>query len=450
MSFDYLAEQFATLAWGPWLVIFLVGSGIFFLIFSGLRPFRYLPHAFALLTGKYSKASDVGDVSHFKALTAALSGTIGLGNIAGVAVAIQLGGPGAIFWMWLTAIVGIATKFFTCTLSVMYRDVNPDGTTNAGPMYVIKNALPNYMLPLAYFFAIFGIIGCLPGFQSNQLVQISKDLYFPGVENFELIAGIFLAIITAIVVVGGLKRIANVASYLVPFMGCIYFGAVLICIALNIEDFLPSLSLIISDAFTGSAVASGSIMGVIIVGVRRGAFSNEAGIGTESLVHGSAKASHPVKQGFVAMTGPIFDTLIMCTATAVLILISGVWLNSDAQGVTLTAEAFNNILGPVGSFVVFLCVLCFGISTIFTYSYYGSSCAKFLFGEKGSQIYTYIFILMIVIFAVISLDTALNIIDGAFAMMAIPTLVSTLWLAPKVMSSAKEYFNSLSETAKRT
>ena len=209
MSFDYLAEQFATLAWGPWLVIFLVGSGIFFLIFSRLRPFRYLPHAFALLTGKYSKASDVGDVSHFKALTAALSGTIGLGNIAGVAVAIQLGGPGAIFWMWLTAIVGIATKFFTCTLSVMYRDVNPDGTTNAGPMYVIKNALPNYMLPLAYFFAIFGIIGCLPGFQSNQLVQISKDLYFPGVENFELIAGIFLAIITAIVVVGGLKRIAN-------------------------------------------------------------------------------------------------------------------------------------------------------------------------------------------------------------------------------------------------
>ena len=226
MSFDYLAEQFATLAWGPWLVIFLVGSGIFFLIFSGLRPFRYLPHAFALLTGKYSKESDVGDVSHFKALTAALSGTIGLGNIAGVAVAIQLGGPGAIFWMWLTAIVGIATKFFTCTLSVMYRDVNPDGTTNAGPMYVIKNALPNYMLPLAYFFAFFGIIGCLPGFQSNQLVQISKDLYFPSVENFELIAGIFLAIITAIVVVGGLKRIANVASYLVPFMGCIYFGAV--------------------------------------------------------------------------------------------------------------------------------------------------------------------------------------------------------------------------------
>ena len=160
--------------------------------------------------------------------------------------------------------------------------------------------------------------------------------------------------------------------------------------------------------------------------------------------------SHSVKQGLVAMTGPIFDTLIMCTATAVLILISGVWQNSDAQGVTLTAEAFNNILGPVGSFVVFLCVLCFGISTIFTYSYYGSSCAKFLFGEKGSQIYTYIFILMIVIFAVISLDTALNIIDGAFAMMAIPTLVSTLWLAPKVMSSAKEYFNSLNETAKRT
>ena len=193
-----------------WNVPILVGSGIFFLIYSRLTPFRYLVHAFELLLGKYSNRDDVGEVTHFQALTTALSGTIGLGNIAGVAIAIQLAGPGAIFWMWLTAVVGIATKFFTCTLSVMYRDVSADGTVRGGPMYVIKNALPASMMPLAYFFAAAGLIGALPGFQSNQLVQIVGDLTIFQFEGFNLIAGIILAIVTGTIILGGLIRIAKV------------------------------------------------------------------------------------------------------------------------------------------------------------------------------------------------------------------------------------------------
>ena len=435
-------NDLAVFVW-TWNVPILVGSGIFFLIYSKLTPFKYIIHAFNLIRGKYSSKEDIGQVTHFQALTTALSGTIGLGNIAGVAIAIKLAGPGAIFWMWLTAIVGIATKFFTCTLSVMYRDVDEYGNVNGGPMYVIKNALPASMLPLAYFFAAAGLIGALPGFQSNQLVQIIGDLPMFQFENFNLIAGVVLAIITGVIILGGLIRIAKVSEWLVPLMSVLYFGSTLVALVLNFEDVIPAFKIIIQDAFTGSAVAGGSIIAVIIMGVRRGAHSNEAGIGTETLVHGSAKTSDPVKQGLVAMLGPIFDTLIMCTSTALLIIISGVWLNSDANGVTLTAEAFSMLLGPIGYAVLFICVISFGASTIFTYSYYGSACSRFLFGEKGVRAYQWIIIFFVIVFAVIPVEAAINIIDISFALMAIPTLISSVWLAPKVIERAKAYFAAL-------
>ena len=436
---NFYAEQFATAAWGPWLIFLLIGSGIFFLIYSRFEIFRYLSHAFEILFSR-EKNNEEGEVSPFQALTASLSGTIGLGNIAGVALAISIAGPGSIFWMWVTAIIGIATKFFTCTLSVMFREKSNEGEILGGPMYVIKNGLPKNMLPLAYFFAFAGMIGCLPAFQSNQLIQITGDLGFSNIENFNIYGGLSLASITALVVLGGLKRIAEVASYLVPFMGSIYFGAMLIAIVLNINLVIPAFSLIITDAFSGTAIAGGTFFGVLIYGVRRGAFSNEAGMGTESLVHGVAKVSNPVKQGLVAMTGPIFDTLIICTATALMILISGVWENSASQGVTLTAEAFSSLLGSFGGFVLFACVICFGLSTIFTYSYYGASCSRFLFGKLGMRFYIYLYIISIFVYSIVPIDIAINIADGAFAMMAIPTLVSALWLAPKVMQASKNYF----------
>jgi AGCS family alanine or glycine:cation symporter len=439
---DAFIAVFAELIW-TWNVPILVGSGVFFLIYSKLTPFKYLKHAFELITGKHSTEDDVGEITHFQALTTALSGTIGLGNIAGVAIAIQLAGPGTIFWMWLTAIVGIATKFFTCTLSVMYRDVSDDGTVRGGPMYVIKNGLPSSMMPLAYFFAAAGLIGALPGFQSNQLVQIMSDLKMFQFDHFNLIAGVVLAGITGAIIFGGLIRIANVSQWLVPSMSMLYFGSVLIALILNFDSIIPAFQIIFEDAFTGSAVAGGSVIAVVIMGVRRGAHSNEAGIGTETLVHGSAKTTDPVKQGLVAMLGPIFDTLIMCTSTALLIIISGVWLASDSTGVTLTAEAFSALLGPLGYAVLFVCVVCFGASTIFTYSFYGSACSQFLFGDKGVKIYHWVIILFVVIFAVIPIEAAINIIDISFALMAIPTLISSLWLAPKVIIKAKEYFAAL-------
>jgi alanine or glycine:cation symporter, AGCS family len=448
---DRSINDLAVFIW-TWNVPFLVGSGIFFLIYSKLKPFKYIIHAFELLRGKHTKQEEIGEVTHFQALTTALSGTIGLGNIAGVALAIQLAGPGAIFWMWLTAVVGIATKFFTCTLSVMYRDVDKDGTVHGGPMYVIKNALPSSMMPLAYFFAGAGLIGALPGFQSNQLVEIVANLpafqfeglnVIPLVDDFKLLAGLILAGLTGAIIIGGLIRIAKVSEWLVPSMSLLYFISVMIALMLNFEHVIPAFKIIFEDAFTGSAVAGGSVIAVIIMGVRRGAYSNEAGIGTEALVHGSAKTSNPVKQGLVAMLGPIFDTLIMCTSTALLIIISGVWISSDATGVILTAEAFSALLGPVGYAVLFICVVSFGASTIFTYSFYGSACAKFLFGEKGVKIYQWVIIFFVVVFAVIPIEAAINVIDISFALMAIPTLISSIWLAPKVIEKARDYFETL-------
>ena len=439
---ENLIVDLAEFIW-EWNAPFLVGSGIFFLIYSKLTPFKYVIHAFELIRGKHTKQEDIGEVTHFQALTTALSGTIGLGNISGVAIAIQLAGPGAIFWMWLTAIVGIATKFFTCTLSVMYRDVDEDGTVRGGPMYIIKNALPASMMPLAYFFAAAGLIGALPGFQSNQIVQIVGNLPMFDFEYFNLIAGIILAAVTGAIILGGLIRIAKVSEWLVPSMSLLYFGSVMVALILNFDAIIPAFQIIIEDAFTGSAVAGGSVIAVIIMGVKRSAHSNEAGIGTESLVHGSAKTSNPVKQGLVAMLGPIFDTLIMCTSTALLIIISGVWLSSDSEGVIMTAEAFSVLLGPVGYAVLFICVVSFGASTIFTYSFYGSACAKFLFGEKGVKIYQWVIIFFVVVFAVIPIEAAIAIIDISFAFMAIPTLISSVWLAPKVIEKAKDYFATL-------
>ena len=394
---NFYAEQFASAAWGPWLIFLLIGSGIFFLIYSRFEIFKYLLHAFRILFSK-EKSDEEGEVSPFQALTTSLSGTIGLGNIAGVALAISVAGPGSIFWMWVTAIIGIATKFFTCTLSVMYREKTKEGEIFGGPMYVIKNGLPKKMLPLAYFFALAGMIGCLPAFQSNQLIQITGDLAFSEIENFNILGGLVLAGITGLVVIGGLKRIAEVATFLVPLMGSIYFGAMIVALILNLNLVLPAFKLIFVDAFNGTAIAGGTFFGVLIYGVRRGAFSNEAGMGTESLVHGVAKVSNPVKQGLVAMTGPIFDTLIICTATALMILVSGVWETSSSQGVTLTSEAFSVLLGSLGGLILFVCVICFGLSTIFTYSYYGASCSRFLFGKFGMKFYIYLYILSIFIY----------------------------------------------------
>lgn len=450
---EQLFIDFGDLAWGPWLVALILGGGLYFVFLSRFLPFRYLGHSIDLLRGKFDAESAPGDITHFQALSSALAGTIGMGNIAGVAVAISVGGPGAVFWMWMTAVVGIATKFFTCTLAVMYRGKDSAGHIQGGPMYVIVEGMGPRWRPLAAFFCVAGVIGCLPLFQTNQLVQTVREVVF--IEQgwlaeaqsfqFNLIAGLVLAGVAASVIFGGLHRIARVASGLVPTMAVLYVGTALFILTLNIELVPEYLLLIVTDAFGGMAVAGGALGTVIATGVRRGVFSNEAGIGTEAMAHGAARTSEPVREGLVAMMGPIIDTLVICTATALIILISGVWRTGDSNGVTLTAEAFQSTIPGAGVYILVTCIVFFSVSTIFSYSYYGTKCLGFLIGAERQHWYNYLIVVMIVVASILSLDAMVGLIDGAFALMAIPTTVSAVLLAPRVMDAARRYFGDLDE-----
>ena len=443
---------FGNVTWGPWLLVLLLGGGAFFLCYSRFLPFRYIRHAINILRGKYDDPSDPGDISHFAALSSALAATIGVGNIAGVAVAVTVGGPGAIFWMWLSAIVGMATKFFTCSLAIMYRGTDSRGDPQGGPMYAIVEGLGKKWKPLGMFFCVAALIGALPAFQVNQLVQILRDVIF--IPNgwigeshftFDLIAGIIIAGSVALIIFGGILRIGTVASKLVPGMLILYMAAAAWILAVNYASIPKCLWLIITDAFSGQAVAGGAIGAVIMTGVRRAAYSNEAGIGTAALAHGAAKTTEPIREGLIAMLGPAIDTLIVCTITALIILTTGVWQSSEANGITLTVMAFNKAMPGIGPYLLTLCVVCFSTSTMFAYSYYGAKCMGFLIGAERQHIYNYFYVVLMVVAAVVSLDAAIGLIDGAFALMAIPTMISTLMLAPKVMQATRTYFDQYSD-----
>ncbi|MAL18016.1 MAG: sodium/alanine symporter [Balneola sp.] len=437
--------------WGYPLVILLVGGGLFFLISSGFTPFRFFFHAIDLVRGKYDNPDDPGDINHFEALSTALASTVGMGNISGVAVAIFMGGPGALFWMWMSAIVGMATKYFTCTLSIMYRGKDTQGKLQGGPMYVIREGLGKKWMPLAYLFALAGLFGPLPIFQTNQLVQILRDfIYIPNgwVEadaafTGNLITGIALVGLVSLVIFGGITKIGKVASKLVPSMVVIYVVSVLFILAVHIGDIPYYLGLIVTDAFTGKAVMGGAIGQLIIIGVQRAAFSNEAGIGTESLAHGASKTKEPVREGLVAMMEPAIDTLLVCTMTALAILVTGVWQSTEANGVTLTLNAFNEALPAFGTYLLIISVLTFSVSSMLSYSYYGTKCLGFLLGAERQNLYNYFYVFSIIFGAVASLDAVINLIDGMFALMAIPTMISALLLSPKVREASKEYFTKL-------
>ena len=449
---DAAIAAYVNFMWGLPLVILLVGGGFFFMLHSRLRHFRYFRHSVDLLRGKFNDDSDSigGDISHFLALATALAGTMGLGNITGVAVALTVGGPGAIFWMWVTAIVGISTKFYTATLAIMYRGTDDAGRLQGGPMYIIREGLAKKWLPLAWLFAAAGMVGTLPVFQVNQLVQIIRDtVAIPnGLTaadshfNFDLILGIVLAVIAFSITVGNVKRVSAVAGKMVPAMVIFYFALTAALLVSHIEQVPSMLLLIVTDAFSGQAVSGGVIGTVILIGVQRGAFSNEAGIGTESLAHGAAKTNEPAREGLVAMVGPIADTLIVCTCTALTLLVTGVW-KGGAQGVTMAAEAYEQVFPGFGAYLLLLMVFVLSMTTVLTYWYYGSKCMGFLFGAHREKYYLWAYMLLIVAGSVVSLDIVINLLDGAYATMAIPTMVSTLLLAPKVKAVAMSYFARL-------
>lgn len=439
--------NFSGFMWGTPLVALLVGGGLYFTLYSRFIPFRYFGHAFQILRGKYDNVDDPGQISHFQALSSALASTVGMGNIGGVALAIHTGGPGALFWMWISAIVGMATKYFTCTLSIMYRGKDDQGEIQGGPMYVVEQGLGLKFRPLAIMFSVAGLVGCMVLFQANQLSQIVRDLiyspnnFFAGNQMVgDLTTGIVVAIIVSLVIFGGIRRIGLVASRMVPFMVAIYILAAILILFRHLGEIPSVFTTIVQDAFTGDAVLGGSLGSIIIIGIKRAAFSNEAGIGTESMAHGAAKTNEPVREGLVAMVGPFIDTIIVCSITGFVILLSGV-NSSDVNGVTLTAMAFKQELGIIGQLFLVVAAISFSLSTMFGYSYYGRKCTSYLFGAKWKFVYNGFYVGSIILASIISIDIVINIIDGMFALMAIPTMVSTLLLSGKVMDETQRYFS---------
>ena len=452
---DLINNFFANLSnflWGNFGVANLViGGGIFFLLYSRLTPFRYFKHAFDILLGKYDDPSDDGQISHFQALSTALSSTVGIGNIAGVAVAISLGGPGALFWMWISALVGMATKFFTCSLGIMFRGYDSDGELQGGPMYVIEQGMGKKFKFLSYWFSIAGLVGCLSLLQVNQLTQILSDQLIkinPNIAStipLDLTIGIIIALIVSIVIFGGLQRIADVASRIVPFMVIVYLSAGLFIVFSNIA-LVPSIfNLIISSAFNGSSVAGGFVGTAVVIsqGFRRAAFSNEAGMGTEVMAIGASKNNEPIRSGLVAMIGPVIDTIIVCTITGIVILLSGDWMTGEFSGVSLTQKSFANHLGVIGDFILIFSVATFALSTMFGYSYYGCKCASYLFGTGSKVYYRIFYVITLVLGSVLSLDLAVNIVDAMFALMAFPTMISAIYLSPHIKKEAKRYFDTI-------
>ena len=448
MSIDKIISEISSFVWGYPLLVILIGGGLYLLIISKFIPFKYFFHAIDIIRGKYDDKKSDGEISHFQALTTALSATVGMGNIAGVAVAISIGGPGAIFWMWISGIIGMSTKFFTSSLAIMYRGVDSVGNKQGGPMYFIVNGLGKKWLPMAIFFSFCGMVGALPVFNVNQLTQAINDIILRpnGLEVSLLsnaIIGLLLIILTSLVILGGLKRISKVSAKLVPFMVGVYILSVLVILLLNFDKVPQYIYLIFYDAFhadyySGNSALGGVLGALIILGIRRGAFSNEAGIGMAPMAHGAAKTNNPIKEGFVAMLGPFIDTLLVCTMTALAILVTGAW-QSEADGVTLTATAFESTFSIAGNYILLACVFIFSISSLFSYSYYGTKCLSFLAGDHNKKKYNYIYIISIMLGATTSLSMMINLIDTFFALMAIPTMIATLILAPKVLQKLKTY-----------
>ena len=439
---------FSDLAWGTPLLVLLLGGGLFFMAYSRLLPLRYFGHAIRILLGKYDNPDEPGQIRHFEALSTALAATVGMGNVSGVALAIAHGGPGAIFWMWISAILGVTTKYFTCTLAVMYRGKDSAGELQGGPMYVIVEGLGKNWRPLAVFFSLLGMIGVSPMFQANQMTQVIRDVILvpAGVNTgtaSDLVTGFMIATVVALVIFGGIRRIGKVTSRLVPMMVILYIGSVLYILVTHADQIIPGFRLIFHDAFHADSVMGGALGALIITGVRRAAFSNEAGIGTAPMAHGAAKTNEPVREGLVAMLGPVVDTIIVCTMTALALIITGVWQESTVDGITLTAHAFAEGIPGIGAILLALSVSIFAISTMLSFPYYGTKCFSFVFGAGYAFIYKWLYVIVIPLGASATLGFTVGIFDGAYALMAFPTMISALLLSPKVIKASKDYFGRL-------
>ncbi len=514
-QFTAFVEKMNDIVWGPVMIVLLVGTGLYLTVRLGFVQIRYLKHAIHCITGRFDNPQEKGDISHFQALCAALSATIGTGNIAGVATAIALGGPGAVFWMWMTALVGMATKFTSCSLALRYRVIHADGSASGGPMYYLAKGLKLKWLGIVFAFcAGISSFGCGCTVQSNSVTDglisqtfwpagwkdwyIKESIPFIGhIQVMKLVIGAILALMVGIVIIGGIKRIARVASRIVPFMCVVYIAAALFILVRNVAEIPDAFVEIFRYAFTPVA-AGGGMVGVVLArtiekGVARGVFSNESGLGSAPMAHAAAKTTEMAREGFVAMLGPLIDTIIICTMTALVILTSGAWQVKSDQGellygpggkgvpmnivvddeqkqvigrvgedpqpfldaegnyyelptsASLTATAFEKGMPKFGHLVVSFSLVFFAYSTMISWSYYGDRCFEYLLGPKAITPYRYLFCLFIVVGAIGGLDLVWTIADNLNALMAVPNLIALLGLAPVAVVETQDYLRRMRE-----
>ena len=422
------------------LFFWLIGGGLFLFIYSRAVPLRRLGEAVRSLR---TRKSGAGEISSFQALMSAISATVGMGNIAGVAIALVMGGPGAIFWMWVSALMGMATKFFEGTLTIMYKGRNDKGEVRGGPMYVITEGLGKRYRPLAVMFAAAGLIGCLSVMQANQFVEAVCSVFVPAAETgaplwIRFAIGVVMTGIVASVVLGGIKRISKVASRLVPAMVTLYFTLVAVIIVMNFRDIPHVFASIFEGAFSLKA-GIGGLAGVAITGARRAMLVNEAGVGTAMMMHGASRNAEPVREGFVAMLGPAIDSGLVCTLTAIPILIADSYHVEGVKGLAVALQSFDTLIPVAGKYLLMVLVTVFAFSTMFSYSYYGRTCSEYLFGKDRARYYDWFYLLMLLVASVITLDVAVSIMDMAFALMSVPTMFAVFKLSPKVIDALKKY-----------
>ncbi|MDM8546667.1 sodium:alanine symporter family protein [Candidatus Venteria ishoeyi] len=445
---DNILNPLNALVWGPWMLGLILGTGLYLMLGLGLLPLRKLGTGFKMLwTGR--SAQGEGDISPFNALMTSLSATIGTGNIAGVATAIAIGGPGALFWMWCTALVGMATKYAEAVCAVHFREVDENGQYVGGPMYYIKNGLAQHWHWLATAFALFGMIA---GFGIGNAVQANSvaDVLFDAFKLPVWVTGAVLAVLTGLVLLGGIQRIARVAGKLVPLMAVLYVGGGLIILLMHWTEIPAAVTFIVTEAFTPTAATGGfagaSVWLAIQYGVARGVFSNEAGLGSAPIAHAAAATKGPVSQGLIAMLGTFIDTLIVCSITGLVIVISGAW-ESGATGAALSSAAFEQSLPGVGTYLVSFGLTVFAFTTLLGWSVYSEKCTEYLFGVRAIFAFRVAWILMILVGAMAHSHLAVVwlISDTLNALMALPNLIALLLLSPLIFKLSRNYFTDVTQ-----
>ncbi len=519
VKFSELMNQVNGFVWGPVMIVLLVGTGLYLTFRLGLVQLLHFGHAIKCISGKYDDPREQGDITHFQALCAALSATIGTGNIAGVATAIALGGPGAVFWMWVTALVGMATKFTSCSLALKYRVIHEDGSASGGPMYYLERGLGQKWLGVVFaLFAGLASLGIGCAVQSNSvtdgLLSIMPETWqqarvpenvvlIGGTISAKLMIGVVLAVLVGIVTIGGIRRIASVASKIVPFMCVVYILGAIVVLVRNVNAIPGAFAQIFEYAFKPIAIGGG-FMGVVMArtiqkGVARGVFSNESGLGSAPMAHAAAKTHEMIREGFVAMLGPFIDTILVCTITALVIISTGAWqVKSDSgevlygpggkgvattirvedepgkehtvqvvgvpgeegvafrdkegavyelpTGAALTASAFEAGFPKVGRYIVAFGLVFFAYSTMISWSYYGDRCWEYLLGPKAVQPYRYVFCAFVFIGTISGLNLIWTIADNLNALMAVPNLIGLLLLSPVVVRETRDYLRRMRET----